>query len=475
MAITNEEELKEWLQEQPPEVCLAMAYRAAMRVLPMALDLSRFSYSKHLVITSLRAVLTSGVAALRLAPDVSAAAKSADSASAALTSAVPDDRAGSAVHHAADAAGFAAHAVSVDSRAFAEKAENAIEAAANAAYSAAGLETADAADAAAYSDSERDIQSLATSDIPVPKLLRDAVSDHLKDGLSALEAGGPWSFWAEWYARAMAGDPLPWDLQEQIALIPDEIWKAGPEAVAEEIKKLRFQFRTNVAPQLVRDEETDLFRVETDTEPSIDLADFAANRAGQALKAALESVSANIFNSGSYEAVVINGALAGPRTTSLLATGLYDACLGLDANIGDRYPEEIALINLKNALAGIVDEFCEADEVARIRCANMAGYVAPSNEDVLSEDELRAIPDLTASELDTEAREIIESDIERALAEMTRQEAMPRWRRIRLANWMTTISIYWDRTKKGFKEAETLAKMVSKLRVAWRNFGGGGE
>jgi hypothetical protein len=44
---------------------------------------------------------------------------------------------------------------------------------------------------------------------------------------------GPWAFWATWYDRAMAGDPLPWDLQEQIALIPNEIWETGPEAVAD--------------------------------------------------------------------------------------------------------------------------------------------------------------------------------------------------------------------------------------------------
>ena len=40
----------------------------------------------------------------------------------------------------------------------------------------------------------------------------------------------------------MAGDPLPWDLQERVALIPDEIWEAGPEAVAEEIEKIRSRY-----------------------------------------------------------------------------------------------------------------------------------------------------------------------------------------------------------------------------------------
>ena len=57
-----------------------------------------------------------------------------------------------------------------------------------------------------------------------------------------IRSGGPWTFWAEWYDRAMAGDPLPWELQERVALIPDEVWEAGPEAVAAEIEKIRARF-----------------------------------------------------------------------------------------------------------------------------------------------------------------------------------------------------------------------------------------
>jgi hypothetical protein len=57
-----------------------------------------------------------------------------------------------------------------------------------------------------------------------------------------LSLRGPWAFWATWYDRAMAGDPLPWDLQEQIALIPNEIWETGPEAVAKEIERIEAEF-----------------------------------------------------------------------------------------------------------------------------------------------------------------------------------------------------------------------------------------
>ena len=48
----------------------------------------------------------------------------------------------------------------------------------------------------------------------------------------------------------MAGDPLPWDLQERVALIPDDIWEAGPEAVAEEIKRIQTEFLAKALPQV---------------------------------------------------------------------------------------------------------------------------------------------------------------------------------------------------------------------------------
>ena len=47
-----------------------------------------------------------------------------------------------------------------------------------------------------------------------------------------------WGFWRRWYDGMLAGEPLPWDLQEQVALIPDDIWQAGPEAVARELEKI---------------------------------------------------------------------------------------------------------------------------------------------------------------------------------------------------------------------------------------------
>lgn len=61
--------------------------------------------------------------------------------------------------------------------------------------------------------------------------------------------GRTWGFWAGWYERMLRGDPLRWDLQEKIALIPEDIWQAGPEAVAEEIARIEaeFELRESIA------------------------------------------------------------------------------------------------------------------------------------------------------------------------------------------------------------------------------------
>ncbi|MEM6609333.1 MAG: hypothetical protein AAF689_12195 [Pseudomonadota bacterium] len=69
-----------------------------------------------------------------------------------------------------------------------------------------------------------------------------------------LRSGGPWTFWAEWYDRAMAGDPLPWDLVVQIARIPDAVWQAGPEAVADAIDKIRARYDAAQAAKALRDQ-----------------------------------------------------------------------------------------------------------------------------------------------------------------------------------------------------------------------------
>ncbi|MFA9232435.1 MAG: hypothetical protein ACEQSU_17115 [Microgenomates group bacterium] len=51
-----------------------------------------------------------------------------------------------------------------------------------------------------------------------------------------------WGFWEKWWAAIVAGDPLSWDLQRDIALIPDDVWEAGPKAVAAAIAAIEVRY-----------------------------------------------------------------------------------------------------------------------------------------------------------------------------------------------------------------------------------------
>ncbi len=295
----------------------------------------------------------------------------------------------------------------------------------------------------------------------VPPWLKDFVGKRIDvlDEVPAL------AFWKRWYVSALNGAPLDWELQRDVALIPHEVWDEGPESVSEEIAKIEFKYRTSAVQRLVRNDEKGVFEPEEDALPPSELADFVSTRIENALKAALQSVSPNIFNENSYEVIVVRDTLASePRSISILATGFYDAALALQKNNGTLYPEEVALTNLMNALGAATEELCELDEDAKRRCAVLAGYNPVKSVDDLPVEDLLLIPETVADQVSDPARKIIESDVERALS---KERPPTNTIRIRLSNWLTTISIWMDRAMKGDKKAKWLADVVKRLRDWW--------
>ena len=51
-----------------------------------------------------------------------------------------------------------------------------------------------------------------------------------------------WTFWTKWWDAAIAGKPLNWELQRDVALIDDDVWKAGPGEVAKAIAGIEEKF-----------------------------------------------------------------------------------------------------------------------------------------------------------------------------------------------------------------------------------------
>ena len=47
-----------------------------------------------------------------------------------------------------------------------------------------------------------------------------------------------WDFWVRWWDGVIAGKPLDWELQKQVALIPDEEWQKGPDHIASLIRQI---------------------------------------------------------------------------------------------------------------------------------------------------------------------------------------------------------------------------------------------
>lgn len=104
-----------------------------------------------------------------------------------------------------------------------------------------------------------------------------------------------WNFWKRWHDDILNGNQVDWDLLENVAVIPDEDWKKGPEWVAGKIAEIERNFLSKRAPLA----ETIEFNPETNKFHAIPLdvakPDLVAATLSQ-LSDALEDVLANPSN-----------------------------------------------------------------------------------------------------------------------------------------------------------------------------------
>lgn len=275
-----------------------------------------------------------------------------------------------------------------------------------------------------------------------------------------------WDFWREWYDGMLSGQPMDWKLQEAVALIPDEIWEAGPKRVAQEIRRLRIIHRTRVAALAVYDEGTGRFELETDLDLPVDTVTFVRQRAEMALENALAEGASNGFTEEDPEARTIRNVIAKhPDDGSLLAVFFFDACMSLQRNIGDRYPRDTSLIGLKNALYAAVEEICEQDEVVKARCARLAALANPPPVSPVEKDEIAQVPDKVADLVS----EDLGREIRDATEEIVRSRHPAKIVRARLTNWLTTIAVWIDRAKKAEGRGKWLIELVEKMFDWWKD------
>lgn len=257
-AIKDRKSLEVWLTSRPQADAIAIAYRAALRVAPIWIandtDSPWRQQASSSALPAVRLLLTSGVARRYPSPEIMAAARAArvDRASFAFSTAA------SFAAEAARAALFD-YVVSVDFDA--SDAAFAAEIAAKAANEAA----TQSAIASIWSAVRVDAEALATgqdlngapiwqADPPEWWTLLNKQSRALWETDPAPET---WSFWLRWWDGALSGNQRDWELQKQVALIPDDIWLSGPAAVAEAIRQIELDFAISATPNaedIARDE-----------------------------------------------------------------------------------------------------------------------------------------------------------------------------------------------------------------------------
>jgi hypothetical protein len=181
VAITSQDELTEWLEHKPREWALVIAVRAALRVLPIALDPEEYIdgiVRSRFALTVFRAIAISSGASTIPTDDIAAAyaASAADTYAAAAADTYPASTSGARAGAAAESASAAAYAT-----AFACASANAAYGVAN----AAALAVAHAADAAGYTNAAADAFAADSAAAAASVAIWQSISNDL----SALENG----------------------------------------------------------------------------------------------------------------------------------------------------------------------------------------------------------------------------------------------------------------------------------------------
>lgn len=254
--IKNKEELETWLQGRERADAVAIAARAALRVLPQLTTILDEPAIDGLLLPVFRATAISW-SAVR-----SSYWKTADSANAASS-------ASNAFITASDAAG-AAHGAARTAGTKAAKAA-ALRAAETITIAARNKNTEDVW-AGVSADATHLDEGMPAATLIARKLWPNGLPDWAADQWTSLKANlftattEDWGVWTDWYEARLRGDPVNIHLDRAKAKIPNGIWEEGPKAVNAEIRRLidehrptRKQLEDTVSPQPVaRDGKLDV-------------------------------------------------------------------------------------------------------------------------------------------------------------------------------------------------------------------------
>lgn len=463
--ITDDKSAKAWLETQDHQTQVWFAARCALLGLPGVGGFASATTS-GLAFSLLRCTLIAAAAATcstKEMDQLTHAAEAAYRSSKALQPFNPNTPSVNSADDARDCAEGAARA------AFVTNSASATREAAYAAILSAGS-AANAIDAATGS-TERAIASAALSSdannpLAWPEIWPDNnMPEALQQGWSALkaqwaDAPDDWSFWIEWYEGILNGTPMDWDLIFKIATeITEEEWDAGQVRVAARIREIRLDYRTSVTPPLVR-LPNGKWDVQSDTKIPAEPIEFAIAQVEIALTAALGADQGNGLTETSGETILIRKACADFRSLpSAVATSFWNACMGLQRNIGNLYPEDATLVALQNVLYTSVEELCEQDPLIRDRIAKLAALETRRMPTQEERENLQQVPEMVAEDLTPTAQE----QLSEAVEVVANTEKPPRIWRAKLVNWLNTLGRGLDGAQKNEKRVSWLLKLARNI------------
>lgn len=140
------------------------------------------------------------------------------------------------------------------------------------------------------------------------------------------ETGDPNSFWHRWWRGAVSGQWLDWNLQRDVALIPDEIWQQGPKAVMAAIAEIEARHAlalTDNAETIEPDPETGrLVLVPSSALPS-DLRLYARRKMLKAADLVDDPTCLQLYGGLASDLAMLRAAVADAGN---MPVELYDAC-----------------------------------------------------------------------------------------------------------------------------------------------------
>ncbi len=258
----DKNELEEWLRGRPPQQAAEIAIRSAARVLPFLAQLNEKSTLPFSFLPAFRAVLSAAVV-MRFSDEAVIAATGLAAGGARRAMQSYGDQAedcGACICIAARSAAIVAVTIAETRPQPRSRLAEAANAASVSALVFRGYDQVFGSESAIWNEIENDIAIWPASGTTMQAALwQDHSQTNFLEADAALaskiirQTGDPDSFWLRWWDGAKSGNWLDWDLQREVALIPDEVWNRGTAALGEAIREIEARYADSSKPEDIED------------------------------------------------------------------------------------------------------------------------------------------------------------------------------------------------------------------------------